>query len=156
MIFINIFDILILGENMKDSYVIEYVNELEFKKKERAIKKYHMLAYKKLVFDYYPTLKEGNFQGTLIYTNDEEKIKKYELILPTDENFIKIHGNITLHYKVDLERKTVILETLTPEDILSKGHQKELTTYKGIMTSKNTKKTDMFKINLLDMFNDEK
>lgn len=132
---------------MNDCYVIEYVNELEFKKKERAIKKYHMLAYKKLVFDYYPSLREGNFLGTLIHSNDEDKIKKYELILPTDETFIKIHGNITLYYKVDIERKTVILETLTPEDILSKGHQKQLTTYK---------ETDMFKINLLDMLNDEK
>lgn len=60
---------------MKDSYVIDYVNEFEFKKKEREIKKYNMLAYKKLVFDYYPSLREGNFQGTLIHTNDEEKIK---------------------------------------------------------------------------------
>lgn len=156
MIFSKKFDILNLGENMKDSYVIEYLNESEFKKKERNIKKYHMLTYKKLIFDYYPSIKEGKFPGTLIHTNDGDKIKKYELRLPTDETFVKIHGNITLHYKVDLERKTVILETLTPEDILSEGHQKGLTTYKGTMASKTYKETDMFKINLLDMLNQKK
>ena len=32
---------------MKSSYIIDYINENEFKKKERAIKKYNMLAYKK-------------------------------------------------------------------------------------------------------------
>ena len=38
---------------MKSSYIIDYINENEFKKKERAIKKYNMLAYKKLLFDNY-------------------------------------------------------------------------------------------------------
>lgn len=37
---------------MKNSFVIEYLNENEFRKKERAVKKYNMLAYKKLVFDF--------------------------------------------------------------------------------------------------------
>ena len=35
---------------MKNSFVIEYLNENEFRKKERAVKKYNMLAYKKLIF----------------------------------------------------------------------------------------------------------
>ena len=39
---------------MKNGYIIDYINENEFRKKERAIKKYNMLAYKKLLFDYYP------------------------------------------------------------------------------------------------------
>ena len=38
---------------MNNSYVIEYLNENEFRKKERAIKKYNMLAYKKLLFDFF-------------------------------------------------------------------------------------------------------
>ena len=138
---------------MKSSYIIDYINENEFKKKERAIKKYNMLAYKKLLFDYYPALREGNFQGVLISTNDADKTEKYELTLPTDKTFVKVHGNITLHYTVYLEQKTVILETLTPEDILTEGHQKELTTYKGVMVSKSHKDLDMFKINLLNSMN---
>ena len=138
---------------MKSSYIIDYINENEFKKKERAIKKYNMLAYKKLLFDYYPSLREGKFQGVLVSTNDLEKTEKYELTLPTDKTFVKVHGNITLHYTVYLEQKTVILETLTPEDILTEGHQKELTTYKGVMVSKSHKDLDMFKINLLNSMN---
>ena len=138
---------------MKSSYIIDYINENEFKKKERAIKKYNMLAYKKLLFDYYPSLREGNFQGVLISTNEAEKTEKYELTLPTDKTFVKVHGNITLHYTVYLEQKTIILETLTPEDILTEGHQKELTTYKGVMVSKSHKELDMFKINLLNSMN---
>ena len=138
---------------MKSSYIIDYINENEFKKKERAIKKYNMLAYKKLLFDYYPSLREGNFQGILISTNEKEKTEKYELTLPTDKTFVKVHGNITLHYTVYLDQKTVILETLTPEDILTEGQQKELTTYKGVMVSKSHKDLDMFKINLLNSMN---
>ena len=138
---------------MKSSYIIDYINENEFKKKERAIKKYNMLAYKKLLFDYYPSLREGNFQGILVSKNALEKTEKYELTLPTDKTFVKVHGNITLHYTVYLEQKTIILETLTPEDILTEGHQKELTTYKGVMVSKSHKELDMFKINLLNSMN---
>lgn len=138
---------------MKNTYIIDYINENEFRKKERSIKKYNMLAYKKLLFDYYPSLREGNFQGVLVSTNDKDKTEKYELTLPTDVTFTKVHGNITLHYTVYLEQKTVILETLTPEDILTEGHQKELTTYKGVMVSKSHKDLDMFKINLLNSMN---
>ena len=138
---------------MKSNYIIDYVNENEFRKKERAIKKYNMLAYKKLLFDYYPSLREGNFLGVLVSSNEDDKIDKYELTLPTDKTFTMVHGNITLHYSVYRDNKTVILETLTPEDILTEGHQKELTTYKGVMVSKSHKDLDMFKINLLSSMN---
>ena len=138
---------------MKSSYIIDYINENEFKKKERAIKKYNMLAYKKLLFEYYPGLREGNFGGVLVSKNEFDKTEKYELTLPTDKTFVKVHGNITLHYTVYLDQKTIILETLTPEDILTEGHQKELTTYKGVMVSKSHKEKDMFKINLLNSMN---
>ena len=138
---------------MTNNYLIEYLNENEFRKKERAIKKYNMLAYKKLLFEYYPSLRDGNFLGVLVSTNEKEHIDKYELTLPTDKTFVKVHGNITLHYSVYLDNKTVMLETLTPEDILTEGHQKELTTYKGVMVSKSHKELDMFKINLLNSMN---
>ena len=46
-----------------------------------------------------------------------------------------------------------MLDTITPEEILSEGHQKELTTYKGVMVSKNHAERDMFKINLLNSMN---
>ena len=44
-----------------------------------------------------------------------------------------------------------MLNTITPEDILSEGHQSELVTFKGVMVSKEHSEKDMFKINLLNM-----
>ena len=45
-----------LGDRVNSNYIIDYINENEFKKKERSVKKYNMLAYKKLLFEYYPSL----------------------------------------------------------------------------------------------------
>ena len=138
---------------MKNAYVIEYLNENEFRKKERSVKKYNMLAYKKLVFDYYPSFRDGIFKGVVISKNGKDGIIKYELKLPTDLMFSKVHGDIVLHYTVYENQKIVMLDTLTPEEILSEGHQKELSTYKGVMVSKSHADKDMFKINLLNMMN---
>ncbi len=136
---------------MNNSYIIEYLNENEFRKKERAIKKYNMLAYKKLLFDYYPSLKEGNFQGVMASSSKKNNTSKYELKLPTDAMFNKVHGDIILHYTVYHKEKIVMLDNLTPDVLLTEGHQKELTTYKGVMVSKTNAEKDIFKINLLNM-----
>lgn len=136
---------------MKESYAFEYVNENEFKKLERSLKKYNMLAYKKLYFEYYPKLKEGNFVGELVGTNKVKNNATYELKLPTDIMFSKVHGDIKLHYIVYENDKIVMLDTLSPEDILTEGHQSELVTYKGVMVSKEHSDKDIFKINLLNM-----
>ena len=136
---------------MKNSFVIEYLNENEFRKKERAIKKYNMLAYKKLVFDFYPSFRDGEFKGVVVSKNTKDGITKYELKLLTDRMFAKVHGDVKLYYTVYENQKLVMLDTLTPEEILSEGHQKELSTYKGVMVSKSHAERDMFKINLLNM-----
>lgn len=136
---------------MKETYLFDYINENEFKKLERSLKKYNMLAYKKLYFEYYPALKEGNFLGELVSTNSAQGTRTYELKLPTDIMFSKVHGDIKLHYLVYESNKIVMLDKLTPEDILSEGHQSELVTYKGVMVSKEHSEKDMFKINLLNM-----
>ena len=133
------------------SYVFDYINENEFKKLERALKKYNMLAYKKLVFEYYPKLKEGVFLGKEISNNENDKIVSYELKLPTDTMFSKVHGDIILHYMVYEKNNIVMLSTISPEDILSEGHQTELETYKGVMISKSHSEKDIFKVNLLSM-----
>lgn len=138
---------------MKESYLFEYINENEFHKLERSLKKYNMLAYKKLYFDFYPKLKEGEFLGELISTNTEKGSSSYELKLPTDSMFSKVHGDIKLHYYVYEKEKIVMLDKLTPEDILTEGHQSELVTYKGVMVSKEHSEKDIFKINLLNMIN---
>ncbi|MEI3530175.1 MAG: hypothetical protein V8Q75_03765 [Bacilli bacterium] len=136
---------------MKDTYSFDYVNENEFKKLERSLKKYNMLAYKKLYFEYYPTLKEGNFIGELVGTNKIKNTATYELKLPTDIMFSKVHGDIKLHYIVYQQDSIVMLDTISPEDILTEGHQSELVTYKGVMVSKEHSDKDIFKINLLNM-----
>ena len=134
---------------MKEAFVFDYVNENEFRKLERSIKKYNMLAYKKLYFDYYPSLKEGKFLGKLI--NQTSNTYTYELKLPTDAMFSKVHGDIKLYYMVYQKEKVVMLDKFEPKDILSEGHASELVTYKGVMVSKQHAEKDMFKINLLNM-----
>ena len=136
---------------MKNSYVIEFLNENEFRKKERALKKYNMLAYKKLIFEYYQSFREGNFNGVIVSKNTSEGIIEYELKLPTDATFAKVYKDIVLHYTVYENQRIVMLNNITPDDILTEGHQKELTTYKGIPISKSHAEKDMFKINLLNM-----
>ncbi len=136
---------------MKNSYVIEYLNENEFRKKERAVKKYNMLAYKKLIFEFYPNFRDGSFDGVVVSKNAGEGIIKYDLKLPTDPTFAKVYHDIVLHYTVYEKQKIVMLNNITPDDILMEGHQKELTTYKGVPISKSHAEKDMFKINLLNM-----
>ena len=77
-------------------YIFEYQNENEFKKLERSVKKYNMLAYKKLTFEYYDDMKNGKFLGKLISTNSKENTKTYELTIPTDDMFAKVHGEMAL------------------------------------------------------------
>ena len=136
---------------MKGTYIFEYLNENEFKKLERSVKKYNMLAFKRLVFDYYPKLKEGNFLGKLVEFNEDENTKKYELKLPTDDLFIRVHGEVILHYSVCENSHTIVLEKITPDTLLSEGHRQELEAYKGVMISKANSEKDKFKIDLLNM-----
>ena len=112
-----------------------------------------MLAYKKLYFEYYPSLKSGELLGKEVSSNGD--IHEYEVNLPTDALFAKVHGKVKLHYIVDENKKTITLSDLTPREILSEGHQSELVTYKGVMVSKEHADKDMFKINLLNMINKE-
>ena len=137
---------------MKDSYVFEYLNENDFRVKERTVRKYNMLAYKKMTFEFYPKMKNGEFLGKSVGDTKDGGIM-YELALPTDEMFAKVHGIITLHYTVFPDKKVILLTNITPEDILEEGHRSELTAYKGVMVSKSNKEKDMFKINLLNMMN---
>ena len=132
------------------NYILDYVNENEYKKKEKAIKKYNMLAYKKLIFEYYNDLRDGNFQGVCVETDKQNGISKYELKLPTDKMFANVHGPLMLHYIVYEKQKMVMLNTLTPEDVLTEGHMEELSTYKGVMVTNSHKDKDMFKINLFN------
>ena len=137
--------------DMKQSYIFEYLNENEFRKKERSVRKYNMLAYKKLTFEYYPSLRNGKFLGKLVSVSKKENTKSYELKLPTDDLFAKVHGEIILHYTVYESKKIILLTNITPDGILEEGHRAELSTYKGVMISKSNPEKAIFKVNLLNM-----
>ncbi len=135
------------------SYIFDYLDENDFSKKERSVRKYNMLAYKKLSFNYYPEIRKGNFIGKKISENTNENTVSYELELPTDDLFKKVHGIIRLHYTVYLDKHVVLLTNITPEGILEEGHRAELKAYKGVMISKSNPERDRFKIDLLNMLN---
>ena len=135
---------------MRESYIFEYQNENEFRKIERSVRKYNMLAYKKLTFDYYPSIKNGEFLGKLV--GEKDGVKSYDLVLPTDDMFVKVHGEVVLHYSVYQDKKVILLTNITCDDnILEEGHRTELKAYKGVMVSRDNPEKDMFKINLLNM-----
>lgn len=133
------------------TYIFEYLDENDFRKKERSVRKYNMLAYKKLTFNFYPELRKGNFLGEIVNKDEKAKTVSYELKLPTDSTFAKVHGEIRLHYTVYNDKGVILLTNITPEGILDEGHRAELSTYKGVMVSKTHPERDMFKINLLNM-----
>ena len=129
-------------------YILDYINENEFKKLERALKKYNMLAFKKLNFEYYPSLRNGEFLGELMSSQKKNDTETYELKLPSDHLFTQVHGEVKLRYIVYKKQNVVMLDTIMPTDILLEGHVAELTTYKGVMISKANADKDKFMINL--------
>ena len=137
-------------------FILDYINENEYKKLERALKKYNMLAFKKLNFEYYPALRSGNFLGELVESNKDKKTETYELKLPSDLLFTQVHGEVKIRYIVYKEQNTVMLETIMPTDILLEGHVAELTTYKGVMISKQNAEKDKFMINLFSALDNNK
>jgi len=137
-------------------FILDYINENEYKKLERALKKYNMLAFKKLNFEYYPALRSGNFLGELISSDKSKNTETYELKLPSDLLFTQVHGEVKIRYIVYKDQNTVMLETIMPTDILLEGHVAELTTYKGVMISKQNAEKDKFMINLFSALDNNK
>ena len=107
-----------------------------------------MLAFKKLNFEYYPSLRKGEFLGELVSTDTKKCTETYELKLPSDHLFTQVHGEVKLRYIVYKDQNVVMLETIEPRDILLEGHVAELTTYKGVMISKANADKDKFMVNL--------
>ena len=134
---------------MRNRYLLDYLDENYYKKLERSLKKYNMMAYKKLVFDFYPKLRVGEFVGELVSINKHDQTETYELKLPTDSLFVKVYGEVKLNYTVYKNNNIVMLNNLELKDILLDGHRSELTAYKGIMISKANAQKEMFKIDLL-------
>ena len=85
----------------------------------------------------------------ILFFENKKNTETYELKLPTDVLFAKVHGDIKLTYVVYKNEQMIMLDTLEPKDILLDGHRSELTAYKGIMISKANAQKEMFKIDLL-------
>ncbi len=136
-------------------FILDYINENEFRKLERALKKYNMLAFKKLNFEYYPSLRNGKFVGELMSSDQKKKTETYELKLPSDHLFTQVHGEVKLRYIVYKEQNVVMLDTIKPTEILLEGHVAELSTYKGVMISKANAEKDKFMINLFSAMDDK-
>ena len=92
---------------MKQCYIFEYQNENDFRKKERTLRKYNMFAFKKLTFEYYPEIRNGNFLGVT-----EESGKAATVNTP--EDFSKVLSNnesevkITLNDDISFDKNIVI------------------------------------------------
>ena len=124
----------VITKEFKDNRnIITYLNENEFKKRERAIKKYLMGAYKYWIFEVIPKLqKENKIDG------------KYELELPVDKLFEKVYGKVKVLFTV--KDDVVILENIEPSEMLLDMHKRDLPSYKGVPY--RTEK-DKFKIELM-------
>ena len=68
-----------------------------------------MLAYKKLTFEYYPELRKGHFLGEKVSEDTKAGTMNYELKLPTDELFAKVHGEVRVHYQYILKKELFFL-----------------------------------------------
>ena len=69
-----------------------------------------MFAFKKLVFDFYPKMKDGQFLGEKVSEDKKKNTVSYELVLPADELFTKVHGEIVLHYDVYTNKNIILLK----------------------------------------------
>ena len=103
-----------------------------YKKKRNALKRYFRKAYKYLIFEVIPKLKEHGKKDGL-----------YELELPTDILFEKVYGKIVLKFYVKDDK--AYFEDITPNDILLACHRSDLPIYKGIPYS-NKRELDKLKI----------
>lgn len=119
--------------------ILTYLDENEFKKKERALRKYFMGAYKYWIFEAVPKLQRLN-----------KRDGKYELELPVSELFNKVYGIVRILFTV--QNDVVILENIEPSEMLLAMHKKDLPTYHGIPYRD---KRDKFKIDLMKEIKNE-
>lgn len=103
-----------------------------YKKKRNALKRYFRRAYKYLIFEVIPKLKEHGKKDGL-----------YELELPTDILFEKVYGKMVLKFYVKDDK--AYFEDITPNDILLACHRSDLPIYRGIPYS-SKRELDKLKI----------
>lgn len=127
-------DVLVKTELLRctKDFKITYLDENDYRKKCKGLKRVNMLAYKQICHN---LLKNNEFS---------KKPGKHEIILNTNEDFRKIHGDIKLIYSTIGD--TILIEDLIPGKVLLEYHNKAKNVYKGIPF---VDEKDIFKINLL-------
>ena len=106
-----------------DLIYVSYINENEFNKGVKALKKYNKIAYKDFVFIKLPKIRAGEFIGT-------NNGNYYECPLTSDSAFEFVHGKVYVTYLVD--GNNVVLTGIEPSKFLTEGHKKEAKIYKGV------------------------
>lgn len=113
--------------------IITFIDENDYKKKERAVRIYNMRTYKQIVFYLSKELKRNDLE-----------LGDYETELITDENFKKVYGAIKLKYTVT--PNATIITDIAPGDFLLKLHSVLAPTYKGVPY---TNQKELLKIKLI-------
>lgn len=111
---------------------VMFMDENDFIKKVRSLKKYCPKAYKFLMFEF---MKQDIYNCK----SGAKLIKE----LPTSEEFKSIYGTIKLIYSK--YNNKIVLEDIEPSKFLIDGYRRDLDTYKGIPIRD---KKDIFKVNL--------
>ena len=125
---------------------ITYENENEFRKLERALKTYNMLAYKDYIFDLLQKLKQGKTIG------DEIEENLFKVHLQSSEIVEFVYGESYFTYRIEDDNKAVLLG-MVPREFLIAGHKKELPVYKGVPI---VGPKDRFKVDLYLTLHEEK
>lgn len=109
----------VIIKKCKKGKCITYLDENDFIKETKALKKYYMRTYKELIFY---TTKE--------LRSSKQKNGDYVVELFTDELFKKVYGQFILKYYV--KGKTIVIKGIEPREILIDLYRKLLETYKGL------------------------
>ena len=95
--------------------------------------------------------KYWHFEALPILKKDNKKDGVYELELPVNELFKKVYGDVKVLFSV--KNGVVVLENITPSEMLIDMFMGDLPTYKGI-PYRDSK--DKFKIDLMKEIKNEK
>ena len=119
-------------------YSEDDVSGNKFNRLLRALKTYNMSAYKDFCFNFMPKLKDGQLNNMTEY------------VLPSDDIFKLVHGEVKVIYRVDTDKNEATLINITPEDVWLIASSKLLETYKGVII---TSKKDIFKVDIVTKIN---
>lgn len=109
--------------------IITYLDQNEFNKKHRALRRYFMRSYKYIIFKLIPTLQK-----------EHKRDGHYEVEIPCDKLFKQVYGPMKVLFTV--RNDIAVLEDIVPSEILMKCFERNVPIYKGIpyVTKKDLEK----------------